>query len=64
MVLHADISTSSSGSSEVVPAASGRRIRVVSYVLFATDPVSVKFRGALDQLRQSGGVSRVVSQSS
>lgn len=62
---YAAISESSSGDNTVVAAVSGKRIRVLSYVLIATGAVAVKFvsdasgtdiTGAMD-LGANGGVS-------
>lgn len=49
-LLSASISTASSGATAVVAAASGRRIRVVSYVLVAAGAVTAKWQSASTDL--------------
>jgi len=62
-VLYATISASSAGDTTVVPAVSGKRIRVVAFALVAAGTVTVKFRsGSTDitggmRLVEAGGVA-------
>ena len=62
-VLYAAVSASSAGDTTVVPAVSGKRIRVVAFALVAAGTVTVKFRsGSTDitggmRLVEAGGVA-------
>ena len=63
---HAKISTSSSGATQLVAAVTGKKIRVLSYVLFCNAAVNAKFQsGSTDltgllYLAANGGVSATV----
>jgi hypothetical protein len=52
-VQYRTISASSSGDTEVVPAVSGKRIRVIAYAVVASGTVDIKFRSATTDITGS-----------